>query len=90
MAWIKTIGESEATGPLAEVYAEMRKKRSFRDVPEGEAHLGTPLSVFTPNGASLKGLMAWSDAVRFGKSDLSRAQREMVATVTSVRNHCVF
>ena len=90
MAWIKTIGEAEATGPLAEIYAEMRQKQAFKDAPDGEAHLGTPLSVFTPNGASLKGLMAWSDAVRFGKSDLSRAQREMVATVTSVMNHCVF
>ena len=90
MAWIKTIGESEAQGALAAVYAEMREKKAFRDVPPGEAQLGTPLSVFTPNGASLKGLRGWSDAVRFGKSDLSRAQREMVATVTSVLNHCVF
>ncbi len=90
MAWIKTVGESEASGALSEVYAAMREKKAFRDVPEGEAHLGTPLSVFTPNGPSLAAMMAWSDVVRFGRSDLSRTQREMVATVTSVRNHCVF
>ena len=90
MAWIKTIGESEASGALAEIYAEMREKKAFRDVSQGEAALGTPHSVFTPNGASLKAMMAWSDVVRFGRSDLSRAQREMVATVSSVLNHCVF
>jgi alkylhydroperoxidase family enzyme len=90
MPWIKTVPESDAEGVLAEVYAEGRKRGQWKEVPEGEAAIGSPYSVFTQNGASMKALDDWSRIVRFGKSELSRLQREMVATVTSRLNHCVF
>ena len=90
MPWIETIKESEAEGVLAESYAEGRKRGQWKDVPEGEGQIGSPYSVFTQNGASMKALDEWSRIVRFGKSELSRAQREMIATATSRLNHCLF
>ena len=82
--------QCDAEGVLAEVYAEWRKRGQWKDVAEGDAVIGSPYSVFTQNGAALKALDDWSRIVRFGRSELSRTQREMIATVTSRLNHCVF
>ena len=90
MAWIKIVNEGDATGDLAEVYSEKRKQGLWKELPEGEACFSTPFSVFTNNGTALKWFDLWQKAARFGKSDLSRTQREMIATVTSRLNDCVF
>ena len=90
MPWIRVIPEAKASDDLAEVYREKRKQGAFKDVPEGEACFGTPYSLFTQNGAAFKWLDRWQNVLRYGRSELSRAQREMIATVTSQVNHCVF
>ncbi len=90
MPWIKVIDESETEDPISKVYQSFREKGRFRESPEGKACFQTPYALFTTNGKAFQDYVEWSDTVRFGKSDLSRAQREMVATITSVTNHCVF
>ncbi|MDZ7359710.1 MAG: peroxidase-related enzyme [candidate division KSB1 bacterium] len=90
MPWVKVISESAATGDLLELYKEQRKKGKHSDVPLGEASMPPAYSVFSQNGAALCALKELEAIIRFGKSELSRLQREMIATVTSRLNECVF
>lgn len=79
MAWIKTIGVDEATGSLKAIYdaAIKRAGRVFGIV-----------GVMSPNPAVLRASMGFYRAIMFGESPLSRAQRELLATVVSRANTC--
>jgi uncharacterized peroxidase-related enzyme len=90
MPWVEVINESAATGDLAELYKEQRKKGKHKDVPIGEATLPPAYSVFSQNGAALRALKELEAIIRFGQSELSRLQRELIATITSRLNECVF
>ena len=81
MPWIRTVPAEGATGALAELFERFRidKGRMF-----------TPYEVFTNNGPALAAVAHLNDAVRFGPSDLSRAQREMIAAYVSALNSCTF
>ncbi|MGE3850908.1 MAG: hypothetical protein AB7K09_04125 [Planctomycetota bacterium] len=48
------------------------------------------LRVSSLNPAALRGYMGMYRAVMFDPSPLSRAQREMLATVTAKTSHCVY
>jgi alkylhydroperoxidase/carboxymuconolactone decarboxylase family protein YurZ len=79
MAWIRTVGEAEAGGPLKDLYdaAIQRAGKVFGIV-----------RLMSPNPAVLEASMNQYRAIMFGDSPLSRAQREMLAVVTSVANGC--
>lgn len=81
MPWIRTVPAEGAEGALAEVFAryKIEKGRMF-----------TPYEVFTNNGPALAAVAALNDAVRFGPSDLSRVQRELIAAYVSSLNACTF
>lgn len=81
MPWISTVPAEEASGTLAEVF------RRF-DIARGR--MFTPYEVVTNNGSALAAVVALNDAVRFGPSALSRAQREMIAAYVSALNDCTF
>ncbi len=81
MAWIKTTAPEEATGRLKQLYDEAVKRagRVFNVV--------RVQSLNPPVLAASMGLYA---AIMHGPSQLTRAEREMLATVTSWANDCFY
>ncbi len=81
MPWIPVIPVEEAEGDLLAAYAHL-------GIESGE--MTPPYDVVTQNGPVILRQMIFSDAVRFGDFTLSRLRREMIATLVSGLNHCVF
>jgi uncharacterized peroxidase-related enzyme len=81
MAWIKMIEPPEATGELKQEYdaAEERAGKVFNI-----------LKVQSLNPAALTASMQMYRTTMFGPSGLSRAEREMLATVVSWANRCFY
>ena len=79
MAWIRTVRQGEAEGELRRHYdaAVARAGKVYGIV-----------RLMSPNPAVLEAAMAFYRAAMFGPSPLSRAQREMLATVVSRVNGC--
>ncbi|GAB4150835.1 MAG: peroxidase-related enzyme [Planctomycetota bacterium] len=81
MSWIASIPKSEANGELAELYSRIASERS--DVA----------NILAIQGVNPKVLARHFDlyvATVFGKSPLSRAEREIIALVVSVANNCFY
>jgi alkylhydroperoxidase family enzyme len=79
MAWIRTIDPSAAQGRLAELYraAVRRAGRVYQVV-----------RAMSLSPAVLESSIALYRTVLFAPEGLSRAQREMLAVVTSRANRC--
>jgi uncharacterized peroxidase-related enzyme len=79
MTWIRVIDLAEAEGTLRDVYDEVSAARGqVADILK--AHSLHP-EVMTAHLHLYRELM-------FGGSELSRAEREMIAVAVSVANHC--
>ncbi|MGH9456021.1 MAG: carboxymuconolactone decarboxylase family protein [Thermoanaerobaculia bacterium] len=79
MAFIETIDPRDAEGKLAEAYARVAGER------------GTVASIFAIHAATPRVMLAHLELYReiqFGRSELSRREREMIAVAVSVTNHC--
>ncbi len=82
MAYIKIIDESQAQGPLDRIY----KASSARS-----GRIANILKVQSTNPAALQGCMNLYVASTVQDNErLSRAQREMLATVVSKANDCYY
>jgi uncharacterized peroxidase-related enzyme len=81
MAWIKVFSLEEAKGLLRQEY-EAALKRAGR--------IWNIVSIMGQNPRALKASMDFYGALMFGRSPLSRSQREMLAVVVSATNHCVY
>lgn len=79
MAWIRTIEPGEATGIVKEEYDAAAKRA-------GKVY--NIVRLFSLNPEALRGTITLYKGVMFGRSDLSRAEREMIATVVSRENDC--
>ncbi len=79
MAWIKTIPPTEASGDLLERYDQMR---------DASGNIANILQVHSLNPAALRTHYDLYRTLMFGGSELSRAQREMIAVVVSKTNGC--
>lgn len=81
MAHIRLVRDDEATGPLRRLFDEAlaRAGRVFGIV-----------RLMSPNPPVLQASMAQYRAIMFGPSPLTRAQREMLATVVSRTNDCFY
>lgn len=79
MAWIRTVPESEATGAVkAEYDAGLKRAGQVFNI----------VKLFSIKPESLKLFINQYELIMFGPSKLSRAQREMIATVVSQINAC--
>ena len=93
MPWIKVVRESEADGELKDAYDRMAELNERMGETLGEASPGMERPVTPPELSSLHP-QAMLHAREFmldimrGPSRLSPAQREMIATVTSVAANC--
>jgi uncharacterized peroxidase-related enzyme len=72
------IDETEATGELAELYSAYRHEWGVEEI----------LKVHSLKPKTLAAHIALYETLMFGESGLSRAEREMIATVVSVANRC--
>ena len=81
MPWIKVIEPEDATGELKQEYDNAAKRAG---------KVFNILKVQSLNPGALKASMQLYRATMFGPSGLSRAEREMLATVTSWANHCFY
>jgi len=81
MAWIKVIQPEDAAGELRLEYekAVARAGKVFNI-----------LKVQSLNPAALTASMQLYLATMYGRSGLSRAERELLATVVSWANHCFY
>jgi uncharacterized peroxidase-related enzyme len=78
MPWIKMVDENEANGELAEMYAQERSAW-------GVDHI---FKIHSLNPPSLKAHSLLYRTLMYGRSGLTRTQREMIAVVVSAINRC--
>ncbi len=79
MSWIEEIDVNEAKGKLAEVYAELREKRG---------KIANILQVHSLNPNAMASHLDLYMSIMFGRSGLSRSEREAIAVVVSATNEC--
>jgi alkylhydroperoxidase family enzyme len=81
-AWIETIAEEDASGELTAAYQTCGDRKTGKVDHIMKIHSLNPQSMLDHQG-----LYA---TLMYGRSPLSRPQREMIATVVSALNHCVY
>ena len=81
MAWIEEIEVTEAEGALAEIYAQLLKQRG---------KVSNILKVHSLNPAAMEDHLDLYVTLMFGKSGLSRLEREAIAVVVSASNDCEY
>lgn len=81
MAWIKIVPPTEATGNL---------KQEYNEAMERMGYIANILQVQSLNPQSLHGCIELYKSVMFCTSELSRTEREMLATVVSQTNNCFY
>ena len=74
MAWIQLTSHPDATGLL---------KREFDAAVQRAGRIWNIIAIMSPNPMVMKASMDFYGAIMHGPSPLSRAQREMLATVVS-------
>jgi uncharacterized peroxidase-related enzyme len=79
VAWIKVMPPAEASGELLDVYSRMR---------DAAGNVANILTVHSLNAPALRAHFDFYRTLMFGRSELSRAQREMIAVVVSKTNGC--
>lgn len=81
MSWIDEIEIDAATGKLAELYTELEEKRG---------KVSNILKVHSLNPDAMGNHLDLYMTLMFGKSGLSRAEREAIAVVVSASNECPY
>ena len=79
MSYIKLIPEDQAEGRLADIFAAARKRAG---------RVYNILKIQSQNADALQAMLDLYLSTVKGESPLSRAQREMLAVVTSRANDC--
>ena len=95
MPWINVIQEHDAQGELGEVYKKLRIQRAGERINLERNTAAAAPPITPPALHSLNPKAMWHTAelmweIMRGESGLSTAQREMIATVTSVALNCRF
>ncbi|MHB8604055.1 MAG: peroxidase-related enzyme [Thermoplasmatota archaeon] len=78
---IRVIEPPDATGALAEAYAHIQGERGA---------VANIVSIHSLNPDAMRTMMDFYVAVMFGRSKLTRRERELVATVVSRANGCEY
>ena len=79
MSWIEEIEVEDADGRLAEIYDELVEKRG---------KVSNILKCHSLNAEAMSNHLDLYMTIMFGRSGLSRAEREAVAVVVSANNDC--
>jgi hypothetical protein len=81
MPWIKVFSHAEAAGYL---------KKQYDAAVQRAGRIWGIVAIMSQNPRLLKASMDFYGLAMFGRSPLSRGQREMLATVVSVQNNCLY
>lgn len=81
MAWIKMVEPADATGEI---------KKEYDEAVHRAGKVFNILKVQSLNAETLRASMDLYLATMHRPSGLSRAEREMLATVVSCANHCFY
>ena len=81
MSWIATIDEAAATGQLQEIYRELKEERG---------KVANIMKVHSLNPQAMKAHLDLYVTLMFGKSGLSRQERELIAVAVSAANGCEY
>lgn len=81
MPWIRVVPFEQATGLL---------KRQYEAAIRRAGRIWNIVSIMSQNPKVMQESMHFYLAVMYGESPLSRGQREMLATVVSATNGCVY
>ena len=81
MSWIDEVELDDAQGKLAEIYAELVEKRG---------KVSNILKVHSLNPEAMGNHLDLYMTLMFGKSGISRAEREAIAVVVSATNECAY
>ncbi len=81
-AWIETIPEAQASGEVAEAYATCGDRKTG-----AVDHI---MKIHSLNPRSMLDHEQLYRTLMYGRSPLTRPQREMIGTVVSALNHCVY
>lgn len=81
MSWIKIIGSDEAQGEL---------KESYRKLLDTRGKISNIMAVQSLNPGALERHLDLYVHLMFGRSGLSRAERESIAIVVSAANDCAY
>jgi uncharacterized peroxidase-related enzyme len=81
MSWIDEVDVEDADGVLEAIYAELIEKRG---------KVSNILKVHSLNPEAMESHLDLYMTVMFGKSGLSRAEREAIAVVVSATNDCAY
>ncbi len=81
MSWIEEIEVDDAEGRLAEIYTELVEKRG---------KVANILKVHSLNAEAMGNHLDLYMTIMFGKSGLSRAEREAIGVVVSANNDCAY
>lgn len=79
MSWIKVIDEPQADEKL---------KRAYDEVRAGRGVVANILEVHSLHPEVMTAHLTLYRELMFGRSELSRAEREIIAVAVSVVNHC--
>jgi uncharacterized peroxidase-related enzyme len=79
MPYIKQVSDEEATGAVKRELDKARKRAG---------RVWNIVRIMTPNPEALRTSISFYSALMHGDSPLTRAQREMLAVVTSRANDC--
>lgn len=81
MTWIKTISETEATGQLTELYADMRQRHGAISNIARAASINPPV---------MQALADLRRALRGFDCALGPRRQEMIAVLTSALHQCTY
>lgn len=81
MPWIDVIDNDDADGELAEIYNEMIEKRG---------KVSNIMKIHSLLPVSMKNHMDLYMTIMFGRSGLSREERELIGVVVSSANSCLY
>ena len=81
MSWIEEIEVDAADGKLADIYAKLIKQRG---------KVANILKVHSLNPTAMGNHLDLYMTLMFGKSGLSRREREAIAVVVSASNNCAY
>lgn len=79
MAWIEVVDEQEADSKLSEAYAKVAASRG---------RVANILKVHSIHPEAMTAHLALYRELMFGRSELTRPERELIAVAVSVVNHC--
>lgn len=79
MAWIEVVDEQEADSKLREAYSKVAAARG---------RVANILKVHSIHPEAMTAHFALYRELMFGRSELTRPERELIAVAVSVVNHC--